>query len=84
MLWVLGKVNTAKIVKLKGYWTPLILLRNIRNFMKIVKIGVSSNKIRGVRNTSDYRLIVIFHLFSTHSIHFHPTFKNFGIYRHLV
>ena len=48
MLCVLGKVNKAKIVKLKGYLIPLILLRNIRNFTKIVKIAISSNKIRGI------------------------------------
>ena len=84
MLCVLGKVNKAKIMKLKGYLIPLTLLRNIRNFTKIVKIAISSNKVRGVRNTSDCHLNVIFYSRRTHIIHFHPTPKNFGIYRYLV
>ena len=84
MLCVLGKVNKAKIMNLKGYLIPLTLLRNIRNFTKIVKIAISSNKVSGIRNTSDCHLNLIFYSLRTHIIPFHPTPKIFGIYRHLV
>ena len=42
-LWAQGKVNEAKIVKLKGCWIPHILFGNIRNFAKIDKITIFSN-----------------------------------------
>ena len=84
MLCVLGKVNKAKIMNIKGYLIPLTLLRNIRNFTKIVKIAISSNKVRGIRNTSDCHLNVIFYSRRTQNIQFHPTPKNFGIYRYLL